>query len=150
MGTVFKKTFTKPLPRGAETFEEERKRYARWKPPKGRTRTARVTRGANGRERVLIKAATYTARFRDGQGRLVERPTGCRDEGAARAVLGDLERRAELVRAGVLTPSQDAVSEHQAVPITEHLEAYLKSFARQAEAFSARTRNAYSSSVIAF
>src|SRR5437867_247058 len=138
MGTVFKKTFTKPLPRGAETFEEERKRYARWKPPKGRTRTARVTRGANGQERVLIKAATYTARFRDGQGRLVERPTGCRDEGAARAVLGDLERRAELVRAGVFTPSQDAVSEHQAIPPAEHVEAYLTSLKSRATGRSSR------------
>ena len=87
MGTVFKKTFTKPLPPNAEVFEKDGERFARWKPAKGRQRIVPLTKGTEGTGRILIKAATYTAKYRDGQGRVCERPTGCRDETAARSVL---------------------------------------------------------------
>ncbi|GAF81926.1 unnamed protein product, partial [marine sediment metagenome] len=52
-------------------------------------------------------------------------PFGCRDESAARSVLGKLERRAELVKGEVLTASEAAVIDHQATPLSEHLAAYL-------------------------
>jgi hypothetical protein len=31
MGSVFKKTYTKPLPAGAELFSRKGQRFARWK-----------------------------------------------------------------------------------------------------------------------
>jgi site-specific recombinase XerC len=46
---------------------------------------------------------------------------------AARAVLAELERRAELVRAGIVTPAQDAIADHRRTTITAHVEAYLES-----------------------
>ena len=94
MGTVFKKQYTKPLPKGAEILTQEGKTIARWKPAKGRTATAPVARGKDGSLRILKKAATYTAKFRNGQGIIVEKATGCRDEGAARSVLAELEKKA--------------------------------------------------------
>jgi hypothetical protein len=51
--------------------------------------------------------------------------TGCRDEDAARRVLADLECKAELVRAGVMSAAEAAVREHQGAPFAEHLDAYL-------------------------
>ena len=56
---------------------------------------------------------------------MVEEATGCRDETAARAVLADLERRAELVRAKIMTPGQDAVADHQKRHLGEHFGAYI-------------------------
>jgi len=56
-------------------------------------------------------------------------PTGCKDADTARAVLAELERRAELVHAGVLTPAQDAVADHKRTTIAGHVEAYLGSLA---------------------
>ena len=104
MGTVYKKTFTKPLPADAETFTRKGELLARWKPPKGgRTKTAPVTTGKDGSDRVVLTAGTYTAKYRDGSGVVREKATGCRDETAARSVLRDLERRAELVKAKVIT-----------------------------------------------
>jgi hypothetical protein len=47
-------------------------------------------------------------------GRLQEVNTGCRDRGAAQTMLSDLERRAELVRSGVMTASDESVADHQA------------------------------------
>ena len=101
MGTVFKKTFTKPLPAGAEIFTRKGERFARWKDSKGRTRTAALTIGKDGSDRVAIESPFYVAKYRDGRGIVREVATGCRDETAARSVLGDLERRAELVKANV-------------------------------------------------
>ena len=43
MATVYKKTFTKPLPTNAETFARKGERFARWKDAKGKTRTATLT-----------------------------------------------------------------------------------------------------------
>jgi len=97
MATVFKKTFTKPVPDGSETVIRKGVKLARWKNAKGKTRTTRLTTGKDGSERIIVEAATYTAKYRDGQGVVREVATGCRDETAARRVLAELGRRAELV-----------------------------------------------------
>jgi hypothetical protein len=124
MGTVFKKTFTKPLPAGAELFTREGQQFARWNDAKGKTRKALVTTGKKGEPRILFEAKTYTAKYRD-RGRIVrEVSTGCRDEQAARSVLADLERRAELVKAGVMTVSEDEIAEQQFAPLADHFIAF--------------------------
>jgi integrase len=125
VGTVFKKTFTKPLPEGAETFVRKGERLARWKDRKGKTRTALLTVGQDGAERVLLESPFFVAKYRDGSGKVRVAPTGCRDEQAARRVLADLERRAELIKAKVLTAAEAATGEHQGRPLAEHLDAYL-------------------------
>jgi integrase len=121
VGTVFRKTFTKPRPAEAETFVRKGERLARWKDRRGKIRTALLTIGENGAERILLESPFYVAKYRDGAGVVRVEPTGCRDETAARQVLADLERRAELVRSKVMTAAEAAIGRHQAVPITEHL-----------------------------
>jgi integrase len=44
-----------------------------------------------------------------------------------RQVLANLTKRVENVRAGIHTPAEDAVIDHQKTPITDHFEAYAKS-----------------------
>ncbi len=124
MATVYRKTYTKPLPSNAEQFSRKGERFARWKDGKGKTRTARVTTGKDGSERIILEAKRFLAKFRDGGGVVREVPTGCRDETAARAVLADLEKRAELVKAKVMTAEQDSIAEHQSTPLAEHFDAY--------------------------
>lgn len=124
MGTVYRKTVTKALPAGAEIFIRKGERFARWKDAKGKLRTAPLTTGREGQERIVITAATFTAKYRDG-GRIVrEVPTGCRDEVAARSILADLERRAQLVKGKVITAAEDAISDHQSTPLAIHFTAY--------------------------
>ncbi len=43
------------------------------------------------RDRIIVTAGTYTAKYRDGSGIVREVATGCRDESAARSVLTELE-----------------------------------------------------------
>ena len=112
MGSVYRKSVTRPLPAGAELFTKAGGQYARWKPAKGKTRTAKVTTGKDGSLRILDEAGTYIAKFRDGSGYVCEVSTGCRDLDAARSILSKLERRAELVRSEVISPAEAATADH--------------------------------------
>jgi integrase len=89
-------------------------------------RSAEVVEGEDGTIRVRGRSKFYMAKYRDGSGNVVEVSTGCRDETAARQVLADLMKRSEHVRAGILTAAEDAVIEHQAIPLMDHQEAYLR------------------------
>jgi integrase len=125
MGAVFKKTVTKPLPAGAKIIVRKGQRLAEWADAKGKRRTAPVTVGKDGTDRIVITARTYTAKYRDGSGLVQEVATGCRDESAARSILTDLERRAARVQGKILTAAEDAMIDHQETPLADHLEGYL-------------------------
>src|SRR4051812_5025289 len=120
MGTVYKPTATKPLPPGAAIIIRKGRRLARWKAANGKTRTAPLTVGKDGSDRIIIESAKWYCKYRDGSRIVRIVPTGCKDETAARQVLADLERRGELVRAGVMTSGEDAMSGHQSTPLMEH------------------------------
>ena len=53
MASVFKKTATKPLPVNAEIITRKGKRLARWKDGRGKNRTAAVTTGRDGTDRIV-------------------------------------------------------------------------------------------------
>ncbi len=125
MATVFRKTYTKPLPKGAELFTRRGQRFARWKDAKGKMRTAKVTTGKDDSTRLMMEAGTFTAKYRDGSGVVHETSTGCRSEQAARGVLHDLLTRAERVKSGYLTAEQDRMVDHQAALLSLHVADYL-------------------------
>ncbi len=126
MAYVFRPAYTRLLPPGAELYERRGERFARWVGRRGRKRTGRVIAGPDGTLRVAAQAETYSARYRDHVGRLRTVSTGCRDRDAALAVLAELQRRVELVRAGVLSAPEVTAAEHQGAPLAGHVEAYLR------------------------
>ncbi len=126
MGMVYHKQYTMPIPPGAEITERDGQRVARWRLRNGQLRSAEVVDGKDGKLRVRGRSRLYMARYRDGRGETVEVSTGCKDEVAARALLTHLERRAELVRAGILTPAEDNAADHADLPLSRHLDAYEK------------------------
>jgi integrase len=126
MASVFRKTFTKPLPNEADIFTRKGQRFARWKDNKGKSRTAPMTTGRDGSDRIVVTAGTYTAKYRDGSGIVREVSTGCRTEQGARSVLTDLTRRAELVKANVLTAAEDAIADHQVTSLARHFDSFVK------------------------
>jgi integrase len=121
MGFVYRKQFTKPIPTVAEIVKRAGRPHARWKDRRGRTRLAPLTEDGT---RVVCEARTWTARYRDADGNLVEEPTGCRDEQNARAKLADLERRAERVKAGIVTPRELAAAGLGGTLVADHIDAY--------------------------
>jgi integrase len=129
MGTVFKPFVTRPLPEGATIRGRGKKRVAVWVDAAGRKRQAPVTAGSP--PRLRERAGTYSAQYRDGDGIVRRVPTGCRSADAARAVLADLERRAEHVKAGIVTQAEANVAEHADTPVVEHVAAYVDALARK-------------------
>ncbi len=129
MGSVFKAHVTRPLPAGAEIIEREGKRFAVWKDRKGKQQQAEATEGDN--PRIRKQAGTYSAKYRDGNGIVRVVATGCGGRDAARAVLADLERQAEKVRAGIFTTEEAHVAEHAESPIVDHVDAYVAALSRQ-------------------
>ncbi len=134
MSTVFKKQFTMSLPEGAEIFarkatgedgEEVSITFARWKDRTGKRREGRITEGKDGSRRVRVEAATWTAKYRDGAGIVREVSTGCKDKGAALAFLGELDKRAEKVKGGILSAQECAIADHSRSPIGEHVADYV-------------------------
>ena len=127
MATLFRKTTTRPIPDGAETFtktvKNEPKRFARWKDEKGKTHTAELTKAG---DRIKTKACTWTAKYRDGDGIIRETSTGCRDKQAAAAKLRELTTRAELIRANVMTSDQADVADHASTPIADHVADFIE------------------------
>jgi integrase len=124
MGTVFKKTYTKPVPVDAEIVEKKGQRLARWRNRKGKLQSAPVTVGQDGSARVLVESNKYIAKYRDAAGFVQEVPTGCKDETAARQFLAGLEREAELIKAGSMTTEQAAVGKHSSTGIRDHFSAF--------------------------
>jgi integrase len=129
---VYRETYTKPVPVGAELLTKGDERHARWTDRRGRKRTAKVITGKDGSDRVVFTSNTHVARFRDGAGVVRKVGTGCRTKDAAAAVLTDLRGRAELVRANVLSPAQAAAADHAGSPIAPHVDAYLLALGRKA------------------
>lgn len=124
MGMVFKKRYTMLISPGAEVTERDGQRVARWRLRNGQLRSAEVVDCKDGKLRVRGQSRYFLARYRGGSGEIVDVPTRCKDEVAARAVLAQLERRAELVRAGVLTQAESDASDCAGVPLSRHFDAY--------------------------
>ena len=125
MGSVYKPTYTRAVPDGAETVTQKGKRFARVKPPRGRAKLYPLTEGRDGKLRILITSGKYVAKYRDGHGITRIVATGCRDEQAARSCLKELERRSELVRSGVVTSVEDQIADQQSVPLAVHRDQYI-------------------------
>ncbi|MBI1826508.1 MAG: hypothetical protein HYR83_08990 [Planctomycetes bacterium] len=121
---VYKKQYTMPVPRGAEITERNGRRVAHWRLRNGQLRSGEVVDCQDGKLRVRGQSRLFIARYRDGSGHVVNIATNCEDEVAARAVLAQLERRAELIRAGVMTASEGDAAEHAGAPLSRHLDAY--------------------------
>lgn len=132
--SVYKKSYTKPIPNDAEFFTHRGIRMVRWTGANGKSRTARVTvpdTGPNaGMHRLIMEASTYTARYRDQDGIIREKSTRCKEQVNASRVLADILKHIEQAKAGVLTKAELVQADHQKISIADHFiryEAHLRS-----------------------
>jgi integrase len=118
---VFKKSYTKPLPEGAELFERKKENWARWKDTLGRKREGKLTAdGGN----VLMESDTWTAKYRDASGKLITRSTGCKTKDGALRMLADWEALTEKVKCGVLTQAETYVAGWTSQYLERHIVDY--------------------------
>ena len=65
MARIFRQTYTKPIPPGAEIHTRNGRRFARFKDGSGRVRTAPVSEDGT---RVILDTAKWYIDYRDGNG----------------------------------------------------------------------------------
>jgi hypothetical protein len=127
MGSLRRKTSTKQLPEVHELFNRKGETFVRWQDGNGKARTAKTTTGRDGSLRIVVESSKWFAKFRDGSGLIREVSTGCKDRGAAQSLLMQWERRAELINANVMTSADDAISNHAATRLVDHLDGFIRS-----------------------
>jgi integrase len=124
MGTVFKQSVTRPLPKDAEIVTKAGQRVARWRVRGGKLRSAPLSEDGS---RIVTQSSTYYARFRNADGCEQTKPTGCKDEQAARQMLAGWEREVEQIRAGTLDPRKLSTAKRSSEPLKVHLADYERS-----------------------
>lgn len=123
MGSIFKQSVSRPIPADAEMVTKDGRPFARWR-VHGKLRTAPLSEDGT---RIVTKSSTYYGRFRDASGVVVTRPTGCRDEQAARQLLATWMREVEQILAGTLDPKKLTTSRHSSSSLESHLVEYERS-----------------------
>ncbi len=113
MARVFKQTYTKALPAGAEVVTRRGRRLARFKDGRGRTVTAPVSQDGS---QVILETAKWYIEYKDADG-LTRRVPGYGDKEATKQRAAYLVQEAERVRCGYKP------REHQYLkrPLSEHL-----------------------------
>ncbi len=98
MARVFKQTYTKPLPDGAELLTRKGKRVARFKNRKGKTVTAPLSKDGT---KVILETAKFYIEYRDADD-IVRRVPGYTDEKATEQEAARLEREAAQRKTGLI------------------------------------------------
>ena len=126
MASIFRKTYTQPLPKHAEIVERRGRQMVMWIDRRGRKQYDDVTTGKLGQIKIIRESPTWFVRYRDADGLEQIKSTGCKDEQAARQVMADVLRRVEHRKAGILTAEQDQQASHADRRIAEHVTDYLE------------------------
>ncbi|QEH33951.1 site-specific tyrosine recombinase XerC [Aquisphaera giovannonii] len=125
MGSVFRKTTTRPVPAGAKISTQGGRLVARWD-GKGKRAMAPVVTLPDGRQAIRQESSTYFAKYRDHDGTVKVVPTKCQDKSAAEHFLANLEKRADRIRAEVVTPEEDRRADTaRRVGIDQHIDDYV-------------------------
>jgi len=126
MATVYKRSYTMPMPKDAELIERDGETLAQWVDARGKKHTEQTTTGRKGQLKVIREAPTFWAQFRDADGRMVVESTGCRDKQAARHVLAEKLKRIEHIKAGILNAQECRTADHSTLPVESHIATYLQ------------------------
>ena len=97
-----------------------------WVDGKGKKHFDQITTGKSGQTKITRQSPVYMVQYRDATGELIMECTGCRDEQAAGYVLGELTKRVEHIKAGIITDQQCRTSDHARSGLQEHVDVYLE------------------------
>lgn len=126
MATIYRKTYTQPLPKNTQIVERNGKKMALWVDGRGKKHLDHVTTGNRGQVKILRYSPVYVAQYRDANGQVIIESTGCRDEQAAKYVLAEFIKRSEHIRAGLLSAQQCRTADHARTSLEDHVDAFLE------------------------
>jgi integrase len=113
MPRLFRQSYTRAIPEGADIITMKGKRHARFQDEDGRTITAPLNSKG---ERIRLLSTKWYGEYLDADG-IPRREPLSTDKVAAQQLLAELVRKAERGKAGILDPFE----EHCRRPLLEHL-----------------------------
>jgi len=116
---IFRQTFSKLLPEGAEIFTRKGLRYARFENSKGKMQTAPLSKDGKS---VIIETPKWYIRYKDADGKH-KKQAGYTDLKATEQLAQQLERTAEHVRSGYKPREYESLT----IPLITHLDDYKES-----------------------
>jgi integrase len=120
---VFRRTYKREVPDGAETVIRQGKPHARWRDAHNRVRVAPLSEDGKS---IILQARTWTIAYVDAAGKR-QQVKGFVDRDATEKKARDLEKQAALIRSGVLAHDADKST----MPIRQALSAWLDDLRRQ-------------------
>jgi integrase len=121
MGSVFRKTKTWAIPASAEITRVKGKTIATWRRRRGKTESAEVVTLPDGRQVIRVESGFWFAKYRNADGVVVTKSTGCRDRAMAEQWLNQREKDVDRVRAGVVSKEELRRVERSAGAIEAHV-----------------------------
>ena len=94
---LYRPTFTKPIPAGAELFTRKGERFACYTDGRGKTKIAKVTTNEHGVDRLVFTSPYWRVRYRDGSGVECDVPTGIQKDSLSRFVHRRQSLRLDIV-----------------------------------------------------
>ena len=119
MASIYKPTYTKPIPPGAEIVTRKEKRYARYRDGRGKLRTELLTKDGT---KLLVEQKKWRIEYTDAQDKR-RRVAGYTDRKATEQLASDLERQAAREQSGLI----DQFAKHRKRPLSEHLKEWHQS-----------------------
>ncbi|MFC1635847.1 tyrosine-type recombinase/integrase [Planctomycetota bacterium] len=116
MARIFRHTYTKLLPKGAEVFTRKGKRYARFKDAKGKTTTAPLSQDGM---KIIRETTKWYIEYKNADD-IIKRVAGFTDRKATEQRAAELEKEAERVRSGYKPKEHNQLNR----PLVEHLKEY--------------------------
>src|SRR5262245_51326242 len=120
VASIFKPTYTKPIPDGAQIVQKAGKPHARFQRG-GKTVLVPLTEDGS---RLRLEGRKWWVEYRDAAGHL-QRVAGFTDRKATEQLAAELERNAARGQVGMVDP----YAEHARRPLREHLEDFCKDLA---------------------
>jgi integrase len=126
VASIFRRTYKRPIPEGAEFVTRKGKRLARWKDGRGRTHTAPLSE--DGTE-IVLELRSWYFEYNGPDGRRIT-VKGYPDREATEQMARDKEKLAARIKAGCVQVDMDRA----AMPLKEALDAWLADLRRRGRA----------------
>ncbi len=128
MASIFKATYKRPIPEGAEFFTRKGVRKARWKNAKGKTQTAPLS---DDQTEIVLEYKHYTIKYVGPDGKRVK-VRGYTDRAATEEKARGLEKAAERTRAGLVTFDRETIGK----PLTDAVDEWTDDLRRRGKSAS--------------
>jgi len=121
MASLYKQKKYKPIPKNAEIIRRRNNKVARWVDGRGARKEAPLSEDG---KQIIVESGPYWGKYRDHNGIVKRRSTGCKDRQCAEKKLTDWILEDQRVDSKLTTPVEIEAKQHAKRSIDEHLEAY--------------------------